>query len=185
MQLAGLGEREKGRLAEKFSYPLIPRTSTVLDVVVLNLRVLAQKVWQVPKPTRARKNKWNGLRMAKLKGIFNLVLSIMRFSFNDYKINFNSTVIWSQFSTVSVFFSNLSQVMSKVYMSELIFYLSQTIGHRFFPFEVDSVGKTWEMPLRTSSLFSKKKNRVYFFFAECSSERLLYSWTDAQSMTYS
>ena len=28
--------------------------------------------------------------------------------------------------------------MSKVYMSELNFYLSWTIGHRFFPFEVDS-----------------------------------------------
>ena len=64
--------------------------------------------------------------MAKLKGIFSLILSSMMFAFMTFKMNFNSTVIWRQFSTVSLFLwlkMCLShwQVMSKVYVSKLNF----------------------------------------------------------------
>ena len=56
----------------------------------------------------------------------------------NYRINFDSTEIWSHFSTVFVFFFSLKmclshgQVMSKFYTSELNFYLSQAIVHRFW-----------------------------------------------------
>ena len=42
--------------------------------------------------------------MEKLKGLFNFILSSMMFAFMTYKMNFNSTVISRQFSTVSLFF---------------------------------------------------------------------------------
>ena len=66
--------------------------------------VFNRTVCQIPEPTGRRKNKWNGRRMAKLKGILNLISSSMRFTFMTNNINFNSTVIWSQFSTVAVLF---------------------------------------------------------------------------------
>ena len=44
--------------------------------------------------------------MAKLKGIFNLPLSGTKFAFMTFEMNFNSTVIWRQFLTVSLFFLN-------------------------------------------------------------------------------
>ena len=49
-------------------------------------------------------------------------------------INFNSALIWSQFSTVPVFFLIKNELVpcSKVYMFELNFYLSWTIRHRFW-----------------------------------------------------
>ena len=99
--------------------------------------VFNRTVCQIPEPIGGRKNKWNGRRMVNLKGILNLISSSMRFTFMTNNINFNSTVIWSQFSTVAVFFllkMSLShvQVSSKVYMSELNFYLSRKIGHRFW-----------------------------------------------------
>ena len=42
--------------------------------------------------------------MAKLKGIFKLILSSMRFAFMTFIMNFNSPVISRQFSAVSLFF---------------------------------------------------------------------------------
>ena len=42
--------------------------------------------------------------MVKLKGIFNLNLSSMRFAFLTFEMHFSSTVVWRQFSTVSLFF---------------------------------------------------------------------------------
>ena len=65
---------------------------------------LSKTFCQVLKPSGAHKKKWNGPIVAKLKGIFALILSSMRIAFM-IKINFNSTVIWSQFIlNVSVFF---------------------------------------------------------------------------------
>ena len=66
--------------------------------------VFNRTVCQIPEPIGGRKNKWNGRRMVNLKGTLNLISSSMRFTFMTNNINFNSTVIWSQFSTVAVFF---------------------------------------------------------------------------------
>ena len=44
--------------------------------------------------------------MAKLKEYLTLFFVKYEVCFYDYKINFNATVVWSQPSTVSVFFSN-------------------------------------------------------------------------------
>ena len=96
---------------------------------------LSEKFCQVPKPNGAHKNKWNGPGyMAKLKGIiiYPYFVKYVVCLIDDYKTNFNSTVIWSRFSHVSVFFVLMiclshGQVLSKVYMSELYFYQSWTI----------------------------------------------------------
>ena len=51
----------------------------------------------------ARKNKWNYRGVVELKGIFNLVLlSIRSAVMTNFKMNFNSIVIWRQFSNVSL-----------------------------------------------------------------------------------
>ena len=68
---------------------------------------LSEKFCQVPKPNGAHKNKWNGPGyMAKLKGIiiYPYFVKYVVCLIDDYKTNFNSTVIWSRFSHVSVFF---------------------------------------------------------------------------------
>ena len=124
---------------KKNSYPLVLRTSTILNFVVLNSRVLVQKVL-----LKTRNSKTIGHLM-----FFNHIISLvncswlkprydisniltglttkarflsqtelvktnemaaesrsesMRFTFMINKINFNSIVIWSRFSTVPVFF---------------------------------------------------------------------------------
>ena len=65
---------------------------------------LSKKFCQVLKPSAAHKRNENyGPIVAKLKEIFTLILSSTRIAFMT-KINFNSIVIGSQFSNVSVFF---------------------------------------------------------------------------------
>ena len=97
--------RGNHRVRENFSYPLVPRTSTLLNLVVQNPRVLVQNVLSCSYAkwtSGAHKNKWNDPGMAKSKEIFPLILSSMKITLLT-KVNFNSTVIWSQFSNVSVF----------------------------------------------------------------------------------
>ena len=83
------------RVREKFSYPLILRTSIILNLVVRNPRVLVQTFLRETQNNWAfnvfyhiiilvncfwLKNKWNSHRRAKFKRIFNLILSSMRFA---------------------------------------------------------------------------------------------------------
>ena len=111
------------RVREKFSHPLVLQTSTI--IIKINLVVqksLAQNsklknnqefhvfnhiitlvncFWLKPKMELLKTNE-NDCGMVKLKGIFNLILSSTRFAFMTFKMNF--TVIWRQFSAVSLFF---------------------------------------------------------------------------------
>ena len=66
---------------EKVSHSFVPWTSTILNLMVQNPRLLVQKFCQVHKPNGGRKNKKSVCSMAKLKEIFNLILSSMRFAF--------------------------------------------------------------------------------------------------------
>ena len=83
------------RVREKFSYPLILRTSIILNLVVRNPRVLVQTFLRETQNNWAfnvfyhiiilvncfwLKNKWNSHGRAKFKRIFNLILSSMRFA---------------------------------------------------------------------------------------------------------
>ena len=57
-----------------------------------------------------RKNKWNGCGMAKFKGRLPYFVKYEVCVYNN-TINFNSSEIWSQFSTVFVFFFLLKNVL--------------------------------------------------------------------------
>ena len=102
-------EHEKiNRLREKFSYPRVLQFGQALyEVWLSKTKEFLPKKFSFNHSwlkNGARKNEWNDRGMGKLKGIFNIISSSMRFAFFTFKMNFNSTVIWRQFSTVSLLF---------------------------------------------------------------------------------
>ena len=73
-----------------------------------------------PSQTELFKKNWNGRGIANWRGIFYLISLRIRGFFNDYKIYFNSVVIWSQFAIVSLLLRTKNELFPRTsYMKGL------------------------------------------------------------------
>ena len=110
--------------------------------------------------------KW--LKNGKVRRNIYLILSSMRFAFLTFEVNINSTVIWRQFSTVSIFIFTLAECEVKdsrcsgMYQSCLFF---------------DKIGHAKSVGFRFYSAIWRSESRISSRYLEITSISLIYSLT--------